>query len=89
MRFISIVLVGKKPSFLIVANVRFCLDIGGGWETPKYDHCLTPRAASTPSDPGLRASLHQSDLNTLCYLQCILNLDTKVSHGTGHICVPQ
>jgi len=25
MRFISIVLVGKKPSFLIVANVRFCL----------------------------------------------------------------
>jgi hypothetical protein len=26
MRFISIVLVGKKPSFLIVANVRFCLE---------------------------------------------------------------
>jgi hypothetical protein len=27
MRFISIVLVGKKPSFLIVANVRFCLGV--------------------------------------------------------------
>ena len=30
MRFISIVLVGKKPSFLIVANVRFCL--GAAWD---------------------------------------------------------
>jgi hypothetical protein len=34
------------------------------------------------------ASLNQSNLNTLCYLQSILHLDTKVSHGARHICVP-
>ena len=84
MAVIGVETVQKSPD----SNVRFCLEIGGAGRAP---NCSSTDSESRfdPQRPMVKGNLTPSNLNTLRDLQSILHLDTKVSHGTGHICVPK
>lgn len=75
-----------NPEIWDAANVRFCLATGGACN-PRV---IIDRGLQRLRHPkGPRTQVTHLDLNTLSYLQSILDLDTKVPHGARHIRVSQ
>ena len=76
----------RRPVIGDASNVRFCLATGGACN-PRV---IIDRGLQRLRHPkGPRTQVTHLDLNTLSYLQSILDLDTKVPHGARHIRVSQ